>query len=53
LLCGLSVTFNDKEITEIPKERDPKIFAKSFFKALKEKFGSKEASNYVEIKWHL
>jgi hypothetical protein len=50
LLCGLAVTFNGKEITDIPKERDPKEFAKSVFNALNEKFGSKEVSNYVERK---
>jgi hypothetical protein len=50
LLCGLAVTFNGEEVTDIPKERDPKEFAKSFLKALNEKFGPKEASNYVESK---
>ena len=50
LLCGLLVTFNGKEIINIPKERDPKEFAKSFFSALNEKFGSKEVSSYVERK---
>jgi hypothetical protein len=50
LLCGLSVNFNGKEINTIPNERDPKEFAKSVFDALNEKFGSKEASDYVERK---
>lgn len=50
LLCGLEVTFNGNEITEIPKEREPKEFAKAILNALNEKFGSKEVSNYVERK---
>jgi hypothetical protein len=48
LLCGLLVTFNGKEITAVPKERDPKEFANSLLNALNEKFGLKEASKYVE-----
>jgi hypothetical protein len=50
LLCGLAVTFNGKEITDIPKERDPEEFAKSLLRALEEKFGSREVSGYVERK---
>jgi hypothetical protein len=34
LLCGLKVEFNGEEVTEIPKERDPVEFAKSFRTAL-------------------
>ena len=34
LLCGLNVIFNGEAIMEIPKERDPNEFAKSFRKAI-------------------
>ncbi len=34
LLCGIEVEFNGKAIKEIPPERDPKEFAKSFSKVL-------------------
>jgi hypothetical protein len=34
LLCGLTVTFNGQPITDVPIERDPTEFAKSFQKAL-------------------
>jgi len=34
LLCGLKVVFNGREISEMPKERDPTAFAKSFRNAL-------------------
>jgi len=48
LLSGLLVTFNGKEVTEIPKERDPKEFAKSLLNALNTKFGVRQADKYVE-----
>jgi hypothetical protein len=48
LLCGLEVVFNSEEIKTIPKERDPNEFAKSFLNALTGKWGSQEASKYVE-----
>jgi len=47
LLCGLEVIFNGKEVKTIPRERDPKEFAKSFFNALTEKWGPDGASKYV------
>lgn len=34
LLCGLKVTFNGREVDEIPKEREPSEFASTFRKAL-------------------
>jgi len=48
LLCGLEVVFNGEEIKTFPKERDPNEFAKSFLNALTGKWGSQEASKYVE-----
>jgi hypothetical protein len=38
LLCGLQVIFNGEAIKIIPKERDPKEFAKSFLQALNERW---------------
>jgi hypothetical protein len=42
------VVFNGEEIKTFPKERDPNEFAKSFLNALTGKWGSQEASKYVE-----
>ncbi|HUO42829.1 MAG TPA: hypothetical protein VMU35_07620, partial [Methylomirabilota bacterium] len=49
LLCGLPVTFNGNEVLAIPKERDPKEFAKSFLRTIGERFGLKEANGFVEM----
>lgn len=34
LLCGLSVTFNGREVTDVPKEREPSQFASTFLRAI-------------------
>jgi hypothetical protein len=34
LLCGLQVIFNDKEVNEVPAERDPREFARTFKRIL-------------------
>jgi hypothetical protein len=34
LLCGLQVVFNGEEVKHIPKERDPREFARSFMRIL-------------------
>jgi hypothetical protein len=48
LLCGLEVNYNGEKIETIPKEREPKEFAKSFLNALTEKWGPKAASHFTE-----
>ena len=52
VLVGMEVIYNGKPVFEVPPERDPIEFAKSFEKALASVYVKKRSSQFCSRGWH-